>query len=818
MAERLYADVAVISGQRAEGAFTYAVPEGLALRRGMAVAVPWRSRFAAGVVINVRADTEFEDPREIIRLLDERHLLDGPRLELAQWLSQHYLAPLSACIALFLPPGSPRRAAADQSRLQRIAPRAAAPPVQLRLAVPPEEARAALRDWPKSKRSKSADLLVLLARGAWTQRTAARVAGGRPALARWSSPLVRRDGDVCVLAVPASEALDAAAALRLDAAGRRRAALLEEIIEHGPLGEREARARSLAAKSDVDRLERAGWIERVEAAPDLAPARAIAAPLLTPAQSAAAAEITAAFDESAPRPFLLHGVTGSGKTEVYLAAIDEALQRGGSALVLVPEISLAPQTVRRIETRFPGQVAVQHSQMRAGEAREAWRSAAAGESRIVVGARSALFAPLPRLALIIVDEAHEWTYKQSDPVPRYDARAAAAELARLAGAVAVFGTATPPVEMHHRAAAGEMRRLVLAERVRADPAAIRRVSPVGDPPIEVVDLRAELRAGNRSPISRSLDAALSAALERGEQALLFLNRRGLGSVICRACGAAVECRRCSLAMTAHARAAWLECHECGERAPMSECCPSCGDRRLRPMRFGTEQLERDVRGRWPGVAATRWDRDAAAAAGGHERILDEFAGGKSQILIGTQMIAKGLDLPLVTVSAVINADLSLRAPDYAAAERSFQLITQVAGRAGRGARGGRVIVQTYSPDHPAVVAAAARDYDGFAAAELRARARFDYPPFGRLAVLRSAHGSAEEADLAAAELAGALQRQRAFVPSPPELVGPVPARPARVRGRHRRRIILRGGDPRPLLGRVEIGRAWSVDVDPASLA
>ena len=818
MAEQLYADVAVITGQRAEGAFTYAVPEGLALRRGMAVAVPWRTRFAAGIVTSVRADTDIEDPREIIRLLDERPLLDGPRLELAQWLSERYLAPLSACIALFLPPGSPRRAVADSARLRRIAPPPAVPPLLLRLAVPPGEARAEMREWPRTKRSKTADLLVLLARGAWTLRAARRIAGGPRALDRWTSPLVQRDGDVRVLTEPASEALDVAHLLRLDVSSRHRAALLREVIEQSPIDEAEARARSLATKADVDRLEWAGWIERVEADPAPVAGRAIDAPLLTPAQSAAVAEIAAAFDEPAPWPFLLHGVTGSGKTEVYLAAIDEALRRGGSALVLVPEISLAPQTVRRIEARFPGLVAVQHSQMRAGEAREAWRSAAAGEARIVVGARSALFAPLPRLALIVVDEAHEWTYKQSEPVPRYDARAAAAELARLSGAVAVFGTATPPVEMHHLAAAGEMRRLVLDERVRADPAAVGRVSPVADPPIEVVDLRAELRAGNRSPISRSLDAALSAALERGEQALLFLNRRGLGSVICRACGAAVECRRCSLAMTAHARGAWLECHECGERAAMPGCCPSCGDSRLRPMRFGTEQLERDVRSRWPGVGAIRWDRDAAAAAGGHERILDEFAGGKSQVLIGTQMIAKGLDLPLVTVSAVINADLSLRAPDYAAAERSFQLITQVAGRAGRGERGGRVIVQTYSPDHHAVIAAAARDYDGFAAAELRMRARFDYPPFGRLAVLRSSHRTAEEADRAAAAMAGALRRQRAFVPSPPELIGPVPARPERVRGRHRRRIILRGGDPRPLLRRVEIDRAWSVDIDPASLA
>ena len=826
MAEPLYAEVAVIAGVRAAGTFTYAVPQGPAVERGMAVVVPWRNRFAAGIVMSVGATPAVENPKEIVRILRETPLLDRARLELAAWMSARYLAPIADCVAPFLPPGAPRRAAADAARIADLLPRPKPRAMLLRPALAPDNLELAIREWPRSKRSRTAELLALLARCVWTLRAARRIAGGPAKLERWTSPLVRRDGDAYVLAVTAAEALDVADSMRRTVAERRRTALLRELADRGPLDEATLRAATGATPADVEQLEHGGWIERV-AAPLPDPRAPVDAPVLTPAQSTAAAEIIDAMERAAASrrtgasesaAFLLHGVTGSGKTEVYLAAVERALAGGGRVLVLVPEIALAPQTVRRFEARFPGRVAVQHSQLRPAEAREAWRGVADGEVPILVGARSALFAPLADLSLIIVDEAHEWTYKQSDPSPRYDARDAARELARLAGAVVVFGTATPPVAMHQDSLDGCLRPLSLPDRVRADPAAAAGFSAAAEPPIDVVDLREELRAGNRSAISRILDAALSDAIEEGEQALLFLNRRGAGAVVCRACGGAVECGRCAITMTAHGGGAWLECHGCGIRRAAPRRCPSCGDARLRAMRFGTEQLEAEVRGRWPGIGVARWDRDTARAHGGHERILDEFAGGRARVLVGTQMIAKGLDLPNVTVAGVINADLALRAPDYAAAERAFQLITQVAGRAGRGERGGRVIVQTYSPDHPAIVAAAARDYDGFAEAELRARARFDYPPFGRLALLRCSHNSPAAADELAEGMAERLQHERQYLPSPPEVLGPMPAHPQRLRGRHQRQIILRGPDPAPLLQRIDLDRRWTLDIDPASIA
>ena len=818
----LYAEVAVLAGQRAEGAFTYAVPAGMALRRGMTVAVPWRAKFAAGVVMRVSAESGIDSPREIIRALDPEPLIDGWRLETAEWIAHEYLAPLSDCAALFLPPGARRRAVADASALRAVMPIPPRAEAHLRLAERREAAGHGLDAWPKSKSSRPASLLSLLARGRWTAAAAKRIAGGPPALERWldGTALIERRGDVVALAVPAAGALDAADALRRTAAERRQLALLRELSVRGPLPEADARGRSGATRKDVDLLERQDWIERVVAAAETSCADPVPPARLTPDQAAAAGEIRAALAEPARdrRAFLLHGVTGSGKTEVYLDAVAAALEAGGSAIVLVPEIALAPQTIRRVEARFPGQVAVQHSQLKPAEAREHWRRLAAGERRILVGARSALFAPLRGLALIVMDEAHEWTYKQSEQEPRYDAREAALAIARRSGAVVVFGTATPDVAMHARAGRDGIRLLPLPERVRPDAASPAGVAPADDPPIDVVDLRAELRAGNRSAISSALDGALRGALERGEQALLFLNRRGLGALLCRACGAAIECRRCSIAMTVHGRGAWLQCHGCGARERAPSACPACGDERVRPMRFGTEQLEAEVRDRFPGAGVSRWDRDTARGPGGHERILDEFAAGATRVLIGTQMIAKGLDLPQVTVAGVISADLGLHAPDYAAAERTFQLITQVAGRAGRGSRGGRVIVQTYAPDHYAVLHAAERDYEGFAAAELRRRAQLDYPPYGELALLRVAHRDAGNAEREASELASELRRERQFLANPPEVIGPAPARPERLRGSHRRQILLRGHDPARLLrGRI-LGRRWTVDVHPAGVS
>ena len=808
-----YAQVAVLIRSPHRGAFTYAVPDDMELRRGMSVVVPWRTQSAAAIVLAVSNETDIDAPREIIRPLDPQPLLASRQLELAEWIAAQYLAPISACIALFLPPGSPTRARKSPSSFRPLIPKQPQHSQQLALDVSDDELSSTFESWPASKRSRPADLLSLLADGVQPVTDAARVLGGPDVLEHWlaSTAMAHRVGGSVELAIPPGEAKAAAAALRRTASERRRLELLR-LLESGSLDETDAKRQSGATRADVESLINEGLVRRIDNVKPPALAAAIEPPTLTIQQRAAATEIQAALDAPEGRAFLLHGVTGSGKTEVYLDAAQHALDSGGGAIVLVPEIALAPQTIARFEDRFPGQVAVRHSQLSQADAREQWRQVHAGDKRILIGARSALFGPLRGLRLVVIDEEHEWTYKQQDPQPRYHAAAVAREMARAWRLTAVLGSATPDVISMSRARAGQDRLLKLTERVQSG-SETPQIIP--QPIVDVVDMREELAAGVRSVFSRTLDSAVSDALSQGQQVLLFLNRRGMSALVCRSCGQALECGQCSIAITLHRPGPYLQCHECGQRQPIPSRCPACFDERVGAMSFGTAQLEAEVRRRWGDLPITRWDRDTTSASGSHEVLLREFAAGRSQILIGTQMIAKGLDLPNVTVAGVVNADLSLRLADYTAAERTFQLLSQVAGRAGRGAQGGRVIIQTYSPDHFAVTASAAHDYDAFYEPEMRLRALLDYPPFGRLARLTVARSTAAEADAEAQrvlrELTDLRARTRGAVA---DLIGPAPANPARRRNQWRRQLLLKGENPLALLTPLDLGRGWSVDIDP----
>ena len=812
MTER-YAEVAVLTGSPQRGSFTYLAPEGMALRRGMSVVVPWRTQWAAGVVLEVKGESEIASPRAIERALDAEPLLTQQQLELAEWIASHYLAPISSCVALFLPPGAPSRPRSTPSGFRPLVPARPRSPTRLRLAVTAQQVREIVGDWPMSKSSRPAKLLLRLVDGPLVQAEAARVIGGARALERWvaSTSMVVREDDLIRLAIQAEDARSAADSLRRTAAERRQLALLR-LLATGEIDESAARRSSGATAADVGALAQMGYLKRVSEAQVVETLEAIAAPRLTEVQRQAVDAVTSSTDAEGGETILLHGVTGSGKTEVYLAAAEHALAAGCGVIVLVPEIALAPQTIARFEARFPGQVAVRHSRLSAREAREQWRQVYAGEKRILIGARSALFGPMRDLGLVILDEEHEWTYKQVDPQPRYHARAVAEEMARRWGVVAVLGSATPDLVSMAEARAGNGCLLSLPERIQAGSDA---PVVIPQPTVDVVDMREELAAGVRSVFSRELDAAISEALLRDEQVLLFLNRRGMSALVCRACGEAVECERCSIAMTLHRPGPYLQCHECGARQATPARCPTCFDERIGAMSFGTAQLEAEVRRRWGEVPITRWDRDTSQAAGSHEALLREFAEGRSRVLIGTQMIAKGLDLPRVTVAGVVNADLSLRESDYVASERTFQLLSQVAGRAGRGALGGRVIIQTYSPDHFAVTAAAAHDYEAFYQPEMRLRAMLDYPPYGRLARLTVARSTASEADREAERVVGELLRLRAVTPGAvAQVIGPAPASPARRRGQWRRQVLLKGEEPGALLSRMELGRGWSIDIDP----
>ena len=757
-----FAQVAVLNGSPQRGAFTYALPSGMELRRGMSVVVPWRTRWAIGVVLQVVSRSDVDEPRAIERTLDELPLLSQRQIELAEWIAATYLAPLSASVALFLPPGTPARPRQAASGFAPVVPRLPTSPKRLVLDISVESLRDVIAGWPSSKNSRPANLIELLAHGDLAEAEAASVIGGRRALDRWltRTAIARRQDGIIQLSVPSDDARLVAASLRRTASERRQLALLQ-LLESGDLPEPDARRQSGATRADVGQLLEQGFIRRFvgrERAPAAIPAPA---PPLTEEQRVAAERIVRSMEATGGETLLLHGVTGSGKTEVYLAAAQRALDSGGGVIVLVPEIALAPQTIARFESRFPGQVAVRHSGLSRSEAREQWRQVYAGEKRILIGARSALFGPVRDLALVIIDEEHEWTYKQQDPQPRYHATAVATEMSRFWSVTSVLGSATPDLATMAVARSGSDRLLTLRDRVQSGASAPVMIP---QPVVDVVDMREELAAGVRSVFSRPLDQAISQALEREEQVLLFLNRRGMSALVCRACGTAVECGRCSIAMTLHRPGPYLQCHECGERQAIPRLCPTCADERLGAMSFGTAQLETEVKRRWGDVPVTRWDRDTTLVGGSHEALLRDFASGRSRVLIGTQMIAKGLDLPRVTVAGLVNADLSLRESDFRAPERTFQLISQVAGRAGRGALGGRVIVQTYAPDHYAIAAAASHDYDAFYGPEMRLRSALDYPPFGRLARLTVSRSTPSEADAEADRVLRELQRLRDRTP------------------------------------------------------
>jgi primosomal protein N' (replication factor Y) len=505
---------------------------------------------------------------------------------------------------------------------------------------------------------------------------------------------------------------------------------------------------------------------------------------LNPEQAAALKAIEEALaDPTAAKPILLHGVTGSGKTEIYLQAIQSTLARGKTAIVLVPEISLTPQTVERFKSRFSGAqetVAVLHSHLSEGERHDEWHKIHGGRARIVVGARSAVFAPLENLGLIVVDEEHETSYKQEE-APRYHARDVAVVRGKMEGCVVLLGTATPSLESYHNAVQGKYRLLNLTQRV----------DDCQMPLMRIVDLRLERRKEKIAPIlSQKLRGAITARLEKREQTILFLNRRGFStSLLCSNCGEARECPNCSVALTFHRHAARLSCHLCGHTAAVPKKCPACSQDALIYAGFGTEKVEANVTQLFPDATVRRMDADSMSRKDAYRETLQAFRSGKIDILVGTQMIAKGLHFPNVTLVGIINADLALHLPDFRAGERTFQLLTQVAGRAGRGETPGEVFVQTYTPFSPSIQFARHHDFAGYFEQELEFRERCDFPPFKHVILLtvRSAHEA--RAQFSAETIARRLKEAL-----PPEFIlnAPAPAPLEKLQSQFRFHILLRG--------------------------
>jgi len=928
-------EVAIATAVGENGVYHYALDEAgsaTGLRAGALVHVPFGSRELPAVVLDPDVPAVPGRALKPVRaVLDPEPVITTAGIAVARWMSDYYGCPLSEVVATMLPPGLSRRTVyhiARATAADDAAPRLTAAQRGVLEAVPLAGQGTVTLDQLTREGGKSVALAVsaLVKRGLLARTATLRRAGPKTIrTVAWTG----RDPDGC----------------RVGSKGRAVLSVLQRA--DGPLSVAELGRHVTGAVGALPPLQRQGLItigeEAVRRDPvahrRLDPTTALT---LRPEQEVALAAIVAALQAGARETFLLHGVTGSGKTEVYLQALATTIGLGRQAIVLVPEISLTPQTMDRFAARFPGRVALLHSGLSEGERVDEWERARAGAVDAVVGARSAIFSPLANIGLIILDEEHDASYKQ-DRAPRYHTREVAIRLARETGAVVVLGSATPDVTTYYRATHGayhllEMTRrawrpslqepLLLTKRacdcgrmvndadcgrldcatrrgdqlvgpaamghvelvpartastrLRSLPAGVGRQGvevanalgrrpapfsgeedapvppgsrrsqgiqtlasssrprpallaiekpsssaaargvegeglPGGLPPVEVVDLRQELQAGNRGVFSRSLQNAVREALARREQVILFLNRRGSATFVnCRDCGLVVRCHMCDLPYTYHSSTEELICHRCDARLAPPTICGHCASWRIRYFGLGTQRVEEEARRNFPGARLLRWDRDVIGGKHGHEHTLDRFARGDADILVGTQMVAKGLDIPRVTVVGVISADTALNLPDFRAAERTFQMLTQVAGRAGRHSLPGRVVIQTYAPEHFSIGAASGHDYAAFYKDEIVFRREAGYPPFAQL--LRLVYNNEDEAACRAAGEALAARLRAALTLAPHihgEVVGPAPCFIGKVEGRYLWQVLVRADDVHPLLPLVPPG--WTRDVDPVSL-
>lgn len=843
----IYVEI-VVNVPQAQGVFDYHLPPELEDRVtvGHLVLVPFGRQTVQGVVLCKIETPSVPETRAVLELVDPAAVLTPHQLTLAKYLSDQTLAPLAACIDLMLPPGltqqtdtlyTARLAAGEttqakpglsilqQKILALLQKRGALSGAQIDHALP-------RIDWRPPMRG-------LIKRGVVSGHSILPQPGVKPKLVR----------TVQLACSPetAEHALPELGRTGTPALLRRQAMLRFLMREVGPVDATWVYADSGGNLQDLYALAERGlvilgesevWRDPLQKSvflpsqpPELTKDQQIVWEAIRPLLQAKAAAETI-------RPILLHGVTGSGKTEIYLRALQETLRAGKQAIILVPEIALTPQTVQRFAGRFPGQLGLFHSRLSIGERYDTWRRAGYGDLSAVIGPRSALFVPFPNLGLIIVDECHDDSYYQSENLPYYNAREAAIAYARLAGAVCILGSATPDLTTTYQASQGRLQYLHLPARILAHRDAIRlqvdqarlsstqyqalegQAETIELPPVQVVDMRLELQSGNRSIFSQQLQAALSQVLKNNQQAILFLNRRGTATyVFCRECGATLKCPRCDLPLTYHLDQSKdsLSCHHCGYQRKLPQTCPDCSSRSIRHYGTGTERVEAELLKLFPQARPIRWDYETTRQKGAHEVILGHFAAQRADILIGTQMIAKGLDLPLVTLVGVVLADVGLNLPDYRAGERTFQILTQVAGRAGRSPLGGKVILQTFQADHYVIQAAAQHSYREFYRRELEYRRQLGYPPFSKLIRLEYRHKDLKAAEQAAQNLASDLQRWLVEIQDKTtEIIGPAPCFFARPGGLYRWQIVLRGPEPTTLFANRALPE-WKIEVSPTNL-
>ncbi len=792
---------------RSEKILTYSVPENLRNNAsfGKRVLVPLGNRKAIGCILEVRDSCDINNPRDIADVLDPDPLFGKQDLEFYRWAAEYYFYPLGKLISEIIPGGDGVESEKYISLSGRSYDRAELSPDQLEIVGLLEKSGEIRLDKLKTARAGGLKekLLGLEDLGIVKVREKTKISA------------VRNKTELLVqLASGENEGVKLTPSEQ---------ALADHLKDNGPKTMSGLKERFGNAAALVKRLEKKLVVRT-------APAEVIRTPQfcefhesharisqLSPEQENALTEIRAGIARGVFSPFLLHGVTGSGKTEVYLNAIEEALAKGGSAIYLVPEIALTPQLTERVRSRFPGMpVAVLHSSVPETVRFDQWRLIKRGHIRIILGARSAVFAPAQRLKLIVVDEEHDASYKQEDRM-RYNARDLAVLKSKQSSAAVILGSATPAIQSYRAAQSGRLTYLVLAKRIENRPF----------PEICLVDMREHRDEAGRVPvISSPLKQAIGVALGAGGQALVFLNRRGFNTFVhCRKCGYVFKCRNCSVSLVLHAGDNSLKCHYCDytEKAPGS--CPECGSGEIGKFGAGTEKLEQELAALFPEARVGRMDRDTTARKGAHSRILNEFGKREIDILVGTQMIAKGHDYPNIHVVGVVSIDNALNIPDFRAAERAFQLLTQVSGRGGRGDVPGRVIIQTFNPGHYAVIHARDNNYKRFYEDEIKLRLELGYPPFSRMISMEISSLDKGRARHGAEELASAV---REFCRRKPgtgiAALGPAEAPVARVKNKYRWKLLLKGANVRSLhnavrdilAGVAEKGFEIKVDVDPVN--
>ncbi|MGI6250270.1 MAG: replication restart helicase PriA [Anaerolineaceae bacterium] len=801
---------------------------------GSLVEVPFGAQVAQGIVMGFVEQPEVPETLDIYSVLSEDTLITPQQIELAEHLAKATFAPLGACMRMMIPSGLSQRAETLITLGEKPASPDDLPPLQKRI----------LKLVAERESLRGGQLAHALPKLSWQSSLRALRDKGLVKVVQYLPPpsVSSKKVRMAALSVPPKRIADyphPKSERSLPAWERRKRVLDLLAFNPFPTDFSWVYAQTGANYADLKKLAEEGWIHFDESEVwrdplDKVSYTPLEPPQLTEDQENAWQKIDKTLGKAC-QPLLLHGVTGSGKTEIYLRAFARLLEQGRQALFLVPEISMTPQTIRRVLARFPNQVGLFHHKLSEGERYDTWRRVRSGDIRVVIGARSALFLPYTELGIIVMDECDNDSYDETERLPYYRAEETAEFMASQFNANLIFGSATPRVTQFFKAQKGDWNLISLPRRILAHRDALlaqaaalntdlhlsKDPSPLLTfelPKVQVVDMRQELKQGNTSVLSRVLYTAIQQTLARSQQAILFLNRKGSSTyVFCRSCGYTLRCPRDEMPLVYHASRSGLFCHTCGYSRKLPEKCPNCGSKKIRQLGLGTERLESLVQQAFPEARVLRWDAQSASRKDEHELILSHFSAHRADILIGTQILAKGLDLPLVTLVGIVLAEVGLNLPDYRAPERTYQVLTQVAGRAGRSPLGGQVILQTYEPDNEVIQAAALQDYAFYYHQELAHRREQRYPPYSCLIRLEYRHNSEEKCRTEAQILAGIIEDEiEGLGRTQTDFIGPLPCFYRKRNNQFRWQIILRGPNPITLLNNLPL-RNWIVEADPSDL-